>query len=223
MSPDGSRIVLAGVRDEQFKLFYRSLADRSFVAVPDTSRPASGTDLPGQPFFSPEGTWVAFFQDAALKKVQLDGGLPVTLCEASMFSVGVWRDDLIIYASPEGIFSVSDDGGMPTRLTGPAASGERYGAIAVVQDSPDVLVGVLTQGGEAQIKVIAPDTGMTEHLLDDARLLTHTASGHLLFKRAGAVTAASFDARTVPASVSGPRPRPGCNTRRAVRRDSRRW
>jgi serine/threonine-protein kinase len=34
------------------------------------------------PFFSPDGRWVAFFAIGKLKKISVEGGSPIILCDA---------------------------------------------------------------------------------------------------------------------------------------------
>ncbi len=41
-----------------------------------------GTENAQDPFFSPDGKWLGFFADYRLKRVSVEGGAPVTVCEA---------------------------------------------------------------------------------------------------------------------------------------------
>ena len=74
LSPDGSLLVHAARRNDVDQLFSRTM-DRSEV------KPIPGTEGKSAPFFSPDGEWVGFFADDALKKVAVAGGLPVTLAD----------------------------------------------------------------------------------------------------------------------------------------------
>ena len=49
-----------------------------------------GTDGATNPFFSPDGRWLAFFAQGKLKKVPTSGGTPVVLCDASSSRGGNW-------------------------------------------------------------------------------------------------------------------------------------
>ena len=42
----------------------------------------SGTDNGRDPFFSPDGQWIGFFADGKMKKISVQGGAPVVLCDA---------------------------------------------------------------------------------------------------------------------------------------------
>ena len=190
VSDDGTQVVFRGMRDGRRQLFHRSLVDLSIDPIPGTG---SGSFAAArQPFFSPDGNSVAFFDDGDLKRVGLDGAPPTTLVEgAGRSSWGVWSDDDIVYTSQEGLFRVSADGGSPTRLL-EAASG-RYYHLAVVPDTGDILFTVAARGG-ARIEMLGADTGEALRVLDDAELVALTASDHLLFERDGVIMAAAYDA-----------------------------
>jgi serine/threonine-protein kinase len=73
LSPDGSRPVFGGGGGP---LYLHRMDQMESTAI-------SGTEGGFHPFFSPDGQWVAFFgEDGKLKKIDLRGGLPVTLCDA---------------------------------------------------------------------------------------------------------------------------------------------
>jgi serine/threonine-protein kinase len=44
--------------------------------------PLAGTDNASFPFFSTAGDWIGFFADGKLKKIAVEGGAAVTLCDA---------------------------------------------------------------------------------------------------------------------------------------------
>ena len=108
LSRDGRR--LAYVADT--RIYLRNLDE------PD-AKPISGTDEnPSSPFFSPDGEWIGFWSSGeALKKIRLAGGTPVTLTKAgNPLGVSWGADDTIVYALPDGIWSVSGNGGAPEHL-----------------------------------------------------------------------------------------------------------
>ena len=191
VSEDGTQLVFRGVRDGQRQLFRRSLDDRSVDPIPGTD---AGSRFEGakQPFFSPDGSSVAFFDDGDLKRVGFEGAPPITLVEgAGRFSFGVWSNEDIVYSGEEGLFRVSAQGGSPTRLLD-AASG-RYYHLAIVPDTGDILFTVRARGGE-WIDLLSADTGEVLRVLDDAQLVALTGSHHLLFERDGVIMAAAYDA-----------------------------
>jgi hypothetical protein len=73
----------------------------------------AGTEEPN-PFFSPDSRWIAFFADAKLKKIALEGGVPVTLCEARNTRRGVGPDGTILSRGRAGLSRVSAMGGRAT-------------------------------------------------------------------------------------------------------------
>jgi serine/threonine-protein kinase len=89
-----------------------------------TVRPMPETDGGSQPFFSPDGAWLAYFADASLRKVPMAGGRPVTLASDlpnASWQRGSWSDDgRIVFDTWNGGLRIVDaDGGLPAVLTAP--------------------------------------------------------------------------------------------------------
>ena len=119
LSPDGSRLAYAAVVENgATQLHVRSLDQTE-------TRVLEGTENAYAPFFSPDGEWVAYFDRTAqeLKKISVQGGPPLTLCEAFNHFGGTWLDDgSIIFSSGEstiGLYRVPDSGGTPEAVTTP--------------------------------------------------------------------------------------------------------
>jgi Tol biopolymer transport system component len=114
LSPDGSHLVY--VANSRFYL--RSLSGLS-------ARPIAGSEgVSGSlnPVFSPEGRSLVFFSnaDGKLKRLDVNGGVPVTLCAATNVNGLSWYRDDILFGqgstnSPfgRGILRVSANGGTP--------------------------------------------------------------------------------------------------------------
>ena len=112
ISPDGSRIVFR-VRGPEAKqpMLAARLLNQSDVT------PLRGTDGASDPFFSPDGEWLAFFADNKLKKISVHGGTPITLCDAEGSSGGSWGEDGNIVASIKaGLVQIPESGGTLTPL-----------------------------------------------------------------------------------------------------------
>ena len=79
-----------------------------------------GTENAQDPFFSPDGKWLGFFADYRLKRVSVEGGAPVTVCEAPNDRGASWTDDDTIVLAPHifgGLVRVQAAGGVPEPLT----------------------------------------------------------------------------------------------------------
>ena len=110
LSPDGTRIALV-LRDasQKTRIYLRTLDQLSATPLP-------GADNARDPFFSPDGQWIAFFADGKLKKVSAQGGAAVSLCDVPDDRGGAWGEDgtIIFTPSPRAGFSrVSSGGGTP--------------------------------------------------------------------------------------------------------------
>ena len=72
------------------------------------------------PFWSPDSRSIAFFTDDKLKRIEVSGGTPVTICESTLGRGGSWSQDGTIVAALSyntGISRVSANGGTPTLVT----------------------------------------------------------------------------------------------------------
>jgi eukaryotic-like serine/threonine-protein kinase len=79
-----------------------------------------GTERGGSPFWSPDSRSLGFFADGKLKKIDIVGGSPVTLCDAAPGISGAWsRDNVIVFSPGPGtaLQKVSASGGAPTAAT----------------------------------------------------------------------------------------------------------
>jgi len=114
LSPDGRNLVFVGSSPEGKSLLWlRSLASEEL-------KPLVGTEGAGFPFWSPDNHMIGFFADAKLKKIDLRGGAPETLCDATDARGGTWnREGKIIFTpnTRDALYEVSAAGGTPTQLT----------------------------------------------------------------------------------------------------------
>jgi Tol biopolymer transport system component len=130
-----------------------------------TVEPLPGTDGAYQPFFSPDGKWLAFFTGIGeLKKLSLDGGPPVTLVRGLLngqWGFGAWRtDDLIVFSAFENLMQVPAEGGTPKAVTTvDAARNESFHQFPqVVPSTGDVLFTVGENDGESRLDLVRWDT-----------------------------------------------------------------
>ena len=110
LSSDGTRIAYLS----QSHLFTRKL---------DQSAAAELAITPGatSPFFSPDGQWIGFVAGGKLRKISVEGGAEIVLCDAASSYTGAdWGDDGNIIASLRvsgGLSQVPSTGGTPTPVT----------------------------------------------------------------------------------------------------------
>ncbi len=197
LSPDGIHIVVAeqGDASGKWRLSMRSLDQSQFV-------PLSGTEGARMPFFSPDGQWIAFFADEKLKKLAVQGGEPVTLCDAPGFSRGAsWGDDGNIVAAfslgSAGLVRVSSGGGVQTAVTRLSKEkGETAHAWPqVLPGSQAVLFTAYGTGADddAEIDAVSFKTGERKTLHSGGFFGRYLPSGHLVYLRQNTLWAAPFD------------------------------
>ncbi len=114
LSPEGTRLALP-LRDSdgKQKLFLRPLDSL-------TAQPLEGTEGGSYPFWSPDGRYIGFFAQGKLKKIDVFGGPPQTVCDAPNGRGGTWSQGGVIVFSPETLGSLSRvpaAGGAPTVIT----------------------------------------------------------------------------------------------------------
>ena len=114
LSPDGRRLAfLAAGQDGRTMLWVRPLDSLD-------ARPLSGTEDALYLFWSADSRFLAFSSPGKLKKVEVTGGPPQTLCDVQPFATGgSWnREGAIIFNLVNaGLRRVSSAGGVPTPLT----------------------------------------------------------------------------------------------------------
>ena len=193
ISPDGRYIVFSASSADGSQLFLRALDST-------TPQPLPGTEGATFPFWSPDSRSIAFFTDDKLKRVDVGGGTPVTICGSTLGRGGSWNQDGTIVAALSynaGISRVPAGGGTPTpvtKLDGVTYSSHRWPWF--LPDGKHFLYVAVNHNAPT-----SPDTGVFFASLDgkENRLLFHTlsnaiyASGHLLYQRENSLVAQPFD------------------------------
>jgi eukaryotic-like serine/threonine-protein kinase len=113
-SPDGQYLAFTGSSEDGVsRLWLRSMASLQ-------SRPLPGTEGTVTAFWSPDSRFIAFQTAGKLKKMDISGGPPQTLCDATgVLLGGSWnRDGVILFGSNSGVIrQVSSAGGVPSPVT----------------------------------------------------------------------------------------------------------
>jgi serine/threonine-protein kinase len=198
LSPDGTRLVYQAT-DAGGK---RMLAIRPLGQTRGDVLP--GTEGGAMPFFSPDGRWVGFFSGNELKKISVQGGAAVTLCDAFNARGGSWSEDGTIVAAlvNRGPLSrVPADGGRPTPLTRLEAGEPTHRWPQVLPGGEAVLFTArpttLNSFENATIDVISVKTGTRKTLwrggYHGRYLATRGDRGHLVFVHRGVLYGVGFD------------------------------
>ena len=92
LSPDGRHVAFVAASKGAFTLWVRSLGSLD-------ARELAGTNQAAFPFWSPDGRFIGFFAEGKLKKVSLNGGPPLVLCDSAGGRGGTWNtQDVIVFA-----------------------------------------------------------------------------------------------------------------------------
>lgn len=187
LSPDGARLAFVGSgSDQRRRIYVRSLDELQATAL-------SGTEDAEKPFFSPDGRWVGFFADHKLKKISVEGGAAVTICDAPYGRGASWSEDgtiVFVPASRSVLSEVSSAGGAPRPLTildQPAGeAGQLWpqwlpGSKAVLFTSARQL----NNFADADIVAYTISSGQRKTLLHGGYYARYVRSGHLLYMHEG--------------------------------------
>jgi len=193
LSPDGRSLVFSANAGGKQQLYLRAL-DQLDAA------PLAGTEGADSPFFSPDGKWVGFWANGALKKVALSGGPATTICQTDAIFGASWgSNDTIVFARVrEGLLQVPGAGGTPQSLTTlDTAKGEVSHRLPQVLPGAKAVVFTITHDAfpkwdVADIVVQSLVTGERKTVAQgaDAR---YASTGHLVYARAGTLMAMPFD------------------------------
>jgi eukaryotic-like serine/threonine-protein kinase len=110
VSPDGQWLAFTAATGSKVQLWVRALASSEAKLL-------EGAEGATYPFWSPDSHFIGFFADGKLKKVEVGGGLPATLCDVGIGTGGTWsREGVILFSAlgMRGISRVAATGGAPT-------------------------------------------------------------------------------------------------------------
>ncbi len=196
MSPDGTRIVYTGrAEGGQRELFVRSREQLE-------ARPLRGLGTPRTPFISPDNDWVGYFDGPALKRVSIQGGPAVTICDlpGGIPRGASWGSmDTIFFATSivtSGLWRVAASGGEPEQLTTPdPEKGEvDHQWPEVLPGGQDVLFTITTTPVQnSQIAVLSLETGEQKVLVQGGSNPHYSPTGHLVYGVEGTLRAVRFD------------------------------
>jgi len=159
-----------------------------------------GSEGAWSPFFSPDSQWVGFYAQGQLKKVSVKGGVAEPLCDAPAPAGATWAEDGTIYFAPanaSGLWKVSSDGGMSEPVT---TLDRDKGEVShrwpqALPGGRAILYTVWRGPGwdEMELQVLRLDTGARDVVVEGGSTGRYVPSGHLVYGRAGQLTAVPFD------------------------------
>jgi serine/threonine-protein kinase len=195
LSPDGTRLAfVASGADQKRRIYVRSLDQLQAAAL-------SGTEDARDPFFSPDGQWLGFFEGGALKKISVQGGAAVKLCDAPTDRGGSWGEDGTIVFTPESraaLSKVSSAGGKPEPLT---TLDQQAGEVThrwpqVLPGGKAVLFTASTHGTnyeDGEMVVYTMASGHRKTVQRGGFHGRYLPSGHLVYMHEGTMFAVPFD------------------------------
>jgi serine/threonine protein kinase/Tol biopolymer transport system component len=193
LSPDGRRMVYM---DAGRRLWTRRLDQ-------DKGTLLNGTEDSQGPFFSPDGRWIGFFSAGKLRKILVEGGSPISLCDAVPGSTrgGTWGENGTIIAAlgdTRALSRIAASGGTPEPITKlDAVKKEQTHRFPHFLPGGKALLFVASEGSnqfdEATIEVQTLADGARKTLVQGGTFPRYHASGYLLYTNKQTLFAAPFD------------------------------
>jgi len=192
ISPDGSQLVFEGAAAGKQSLYLRRLSSTEVKELP-------GTEGAAFPFWSPDGTRLAFFVGGFLKRYDLATASLQTLAPATGGRGGTWSRDGVILFAPDtgtGLSRVSVDGGTPVVETAldPSAQDGSHRWPSFLPDGRHYLY--LVRGaaaGKPGIYVGTLGSKKRQFVAEAVSAMQYSPPGFLLYVRQKALVAQPFD------------------------------
>jgi Tol biopolymer transport system component len=196
VSPDGTELAYVA---------FDSVGNRRIFLRPLSAleaRPIAGTEGAGSVFYSPDGKSIGFFAEDRLKRVELAGGAPVTICEVppGVGHSGTWGSGGdILFASVQGeaIQRVATSGGSPEKVVHPDRSRGAARAFwpSYLPDGKRYLYLLRYVDGRGELMIGEPGKPARSVTAMQSRT-QYVDPGYLVFAREGALLAQRFDSKS---------------------------
>jgi Tol biopolymer transport system component len=193
LSPDGRQLAYVSQSTSGPMVYLHDMQESTFAPVP-------GTEVVTSVFFSPDGRSLGFLTADKVKKVALDGGSPIILCNANSPRRASWaHDDAIYFDQNPGaagyVSRVLASGGEPVVVI-PASGEGRRTFSQMLPDGRGALMTVSTRSVSADyadVILVSVATGHSTVLIRSAYEAQYVSSGHVIFARASNLFAVPFD------------------------------
>ncbi|MEO5937367.1 MAG: protein kinase, partial [Terriglobales bacterium] len=192
VSPDGNYVVYGASVNGVNQLWLQSMDS-------ETPMPMTGTEAATFPFWSADSRSIGFFSGSRLKRAEVGGGPAQTICDVIDGRGGSWNaDGVIIYgARISPIMRVSAAGGQPIPVT-EFDKTKNHGTHRWPWFLPDgkhfIYMGGVTGNDSPRNELFlgSLEAKTSEKLIAASSNVVY-ASGHLLYRREGALMAQPFD------------------------------
>lgn len=195
VSADGAQLAYSAesAGDGRRRLYVRALEDDS-----GTDRELPATAGASTPFFSPDGSSVAYFARGAIWQTRISGSdAPLRIADAPTHSAGgAWTIDGRIVFAPlgQGLMQVAQAGGAVRPLTSlNAADGELDHGWPHALPDGSIIFTVSERGRDPHVEVLSTEqtrTRLRVPIIGQARFV---GTGHLVYSFLGNLMAVKFD------------------------------
>ena len=168
------------------------------------SQPLAGTEHANTPFISRDGRWIGYIVEGKMRKISVNGGDALTVCDASADLPGAsWGPGDTILFTPAwgaGLSMVSANGGQPETLTTPDRARNEKGHWwpQLLPDGRRVLFTIWMAGvgiNDAKVAVFDLESRTYRVLFPGA--IARYASGHVVFYREASYQTVAVDEATL--------------------------
>ncbi len=196
ISPDGSMIVFIGIDSNRTpNLYLRVLSDPTPRKLPETLGAM-------YPFWSPDNRWIGFLSGPVLKKIDIMGGSPLTICDVNAFRGASWNSAGQIiyngYGGSAGLWIISANGGESLPFNDADSStllnqGSSNRWPWFLPDGDHFLYSSATPAGAEGKILIGSLSGNQAKELLNVRSNAQYANGYIYFCRDNKIVAQPFD------------------------------